>query len=532
MKIVICCDEEHFQRFLGMGERLGHTVHCTGIHPSAEEVAAFCPDGVLLQVRGSASDMQDLLIEIYEICASPPRLMLFECRQDGRCFCVETRAGDDQLQTLIGGAMGQERITLLRYPDQNWQERFPGAFSHPQRRETTKTMLYGITGEEFEEARQRYRLHLNRSDFYLFMWELNKTGMVDYPVNKSVHYYLHALRMEDFERVLAAHGGGEIVFQDISFAYIIVNASRSNSARARKSYLDRLVCDLAGVSGYRASHCFISSLLHTPEEIYQGHQEFKRTCAYRFFCREATALSVSYIKAHRRWFAMDEIYRTIDTIQHCLSFDLGSPELPALIRKLYLEIIKPSMSYKLYYLASEAILKTLKKELSVKLLLDAIDSPWLVLTSQFGTIEESCVRVLECVDTLIKCQVKTHNIGNLAVRQALQYIEENYAQPLTVTEIARCFNVSPSYLSQCFKQETGVSIKRYLIIRRMQQAKHLLLTTDQPVGTVALAVGYDDYRQFSKMFKSCTGVTPVQCRKGVMTQLADKITGDHFSLEM
>ena len=530
MRVVVFCDEAYSRSFLRGGEQLGHMVHCINANPTAEEAAAFSPDGVILQIRGLASDLQDLLIELYETCTCPPRLLLFECREDGKCFSVETRAQDDQMSALCQAALGQ--VVPLCYPDQNWQERFPQTFANPQRQEATKTMLYGMTNGEFQEIRQRYGLHLNPSDFHLFMWELDKGAMVNYPVNKSIHCYLHDLRMEDFERVLAEQGGGEIVFQGTGFAYIVVNGSRSNSTRARKQYLDALVQDLAGVSGYRASHCFISSLLHTPEEIYQGHQEFKRTCAYRFFCREAPAISTSYIQAHQRWFAMDEIYRTIDAIQHSLSFDIGSSELPGLIRKLYLEIVKPSMSYKLYYLASEAILKTLKNELSVKLLLDAIDSPWLVLTSQYGTIEESCVRVLECVDTLAKRQVKTHNISNLVVRQALQYIEENYAQPLTVSEIARCFNVSPSYLSQCFKQETGVGIKRYLIMRRMRQAKHLLLTTDRPVGEVALAVGYDDYRQFSKMFKSFTGVTPVQCRKGVMDKLADEAPAAHFSLEM
>ena len=529
MRVVVFCDEVHIPRFLRAGERLGHVVHCAAADPSAAEAAAFCPDAVILQVRGLASALQDLLIELYEACARAPRLLLFEYRAD-ICFCVETRSGDRRLLELCQAVM--DRVLPLCYPDQSWQKRFPQAFSNLQRREATKTLLYGVTQEEFLQARQRHHLKLNQNDFYLFMWELDKGGMVDYPINKSIHHYLHALRMKDFEQVLEEHGGGEIIFQDISFAYIVANASRSNSARARKQHLDALVQALAGVSGHRASHCFISGILRTPEEIYLGHQEFKRTCAYRFFCREATAISTAYIQTHRRWFAMDEIYRTIDAIQHCLSFDIGSPDLPGLIRKLYLEIVKPSMSYKLYYLASESILKTLKNELSVKLLLDAIDSPWLVLTSQFGTIEESCSRVLECVNTLAKRQVKTHSIGNLATRQALQYIEENYASALSVPEISRRFNVSPSYLSQCFKQETGVSVKHYLIMRRMQQAKHLLLTTDKPVRAVALAVGYDDYRQFSKMFKSLTGVTPVQCRKGVMAQLAEEIPDAHFSLEM
>ena len=529
MRVVVFCDEVYIRSFLQAGERLGHIVHCMAAAPTAKEASAFSPDAVILQVRGLASDLQDLLIELYGVCAKTPRLLLFECRADS-CFCVETRSGDGRLLELCQSAMGH--TLSLCYPDQNWQVRFPQAFSALQRREATKTMLYGVTQEEFQQARQRYQLRLNQSDFYLFMWELDKSGLVDYPINKSIHHYLHALRMNDFERVLEKYGGGEIVFQDISFAYIVANASQSNSARARKQHLDALVQALAGVSGCRASHCFISGVLHSPEDIYQGHQEFKRTCAYRFFCQEAPAISTAYIQSHQRWFAMDEIYRTIDAIQHSLRFDIGSPELPKLIRRLYLEIVKPSMSYKLYYLVSESILKTLKNELSVKLLLDAIDSPWLVLASQFGTIEESCVRVLECVETLAKRQVKTHNIGNLAARQALQYIDENYTQPISVLEISQHSNVSPSYLSQCFKQEVGVSIKHYLIIRRMQQAKHLLLTTDKSIGAVALAVGYDDYRQFSKMFKSMTGVTPVQCRKGVMAQLAEEIPEAHFSLEL
>ena len=53
------------------------------------------------------------------------------------------------------------------------------------------------------------------------------------------------------------------------------------------------------------------------------------------------------------------------------------------------------MSYNLYYLVSESILQSLKDELSVKLLMEAIDSPWLMLITQLGTIEESCARVLE-----------------------------------------------------------------------------------------------------------------------------------------
>ena len=146
MRVMIFCDQVHIRSFLQAGERLGHAVCCVTADPTAEEAAAFCPDAVILQVRGPASGLQDLLIDLYEACAKAPRLLLFECR-DGICFCAETRAGDGRLAELCRSAMG--RVLPLCYPDQNWQERFPQAFTGLQRREATKTMLYGVTREEF-----------------------------------------------------------------------------------------------------------------------------------------------------------------------------------------------------------------------------------------------------------------------------------------------------------------------------------------------------------------------------------------------
>ncbi|MDO5405934.1 MAG: AraC family transcriptional regulator [Eubacteriales bacterium] len=405
---------------------------------------------------------------------------------------------------------------MLKYPEESWKLRFPHAFEGQQRREITKTMLYGITEKEFRRSKERYGLDIDSDNFYLFMWELDKTSLIDYAANTSIHYFLHALRLEDFKQVLKENMGGEIIFTDISFAYIIANGSEPASLRMRKLEAERISAALAGVAGRVSSHCFISRLLHGPEEIYSGHQEFKKTCAYRFFCREATALSEEYVRTHRKWFGREEIQESLDKIRHYISFDMENVELEEEIRHLYMRVVKPSMSYTLYYFVSESILESLKKELQVKILLETMDSPWLILTSQLGTIEESCSQVLECIGTLAKQQVKTHNIGNIVVRQALQYIEENYTQLLSVNEMAKELNVSSSYLSQCFKKETGTGIKRYLTMRRMQEAKKLLMNTDVSVNAVAIAVGYDDYRQFSKMFKAFTGVTPVQCRKGVV----------------
>lgn len=532
MRIAICCEKSLEERFQTAAALCGHTLLLDEALLPMEAVEEFRPEAMILMARGLASELQDYLVLLYEHCPVPPCLLLFERREDGRCFFTESHREDGALDTFFYTAVGREQATPLQYPWGDWQARFPHLFEDSLRREATKTFLYGVADEEFQQTRQQYRLNLNPSGFYLFVWEVDKAAMVDYPVNKSVHYFLHARRMEDFSRILGEHGGGEVVFQDLSFAYILVNAPQLKSARENRQAVERFTRELSQAGGRRFAHCFLSDPIQSPAEICRAHQDFKRTCAYRFFCREAPAISNTYLKNHQCWFSASYIHETIDIIQHHLSFDIANEALPGLIRKLYLEIVKPSMSYKLYYQVSDAILQSLKGELSVKLLLESIDSPWLVLTTRLGSVEESCQRVLDCVQTLAQRQVKRHNIGNTVVRQALRYIEEHFSEKFSVEEIAKHLNVSAPYLSQCFKEETGVSLKKYLIMCRMQQAKHLLLSTDDPVCMVACSVGYDDYRQFSKMFKALTGVSPAKCRKGVMGKPQVYPRDGHFSIDI
>ena len=80
------------------------------------------------------------------------------------------------------------------------------------------------------------------------------------------------------------------------------------------------------------------------------------------------------------------------------------------------------------------------------------------------------------------------------------------------TLAAQCY-ISPSYLSNVFKQETGQTLTDYISSRRMERAAQLLLTTNARVATVAEEVGILDVNYFTKMFKSATGQTPTAYRR-------------------
>src|SRR5699024_1877284 len=85
------------------------------------------------------------------------------------------------------------------------------------------------------------------------------------------------------------------------------------------------------------------------------------------------------------------------------------------------------------------------------------------------------------------------------------------------TLAAQCY-ISPSYLSNVFKQETGQPLTDYISCRRMERAARLLLTTNARVAVVAEEVGILDVNYFTKMFKNATGQTPTAYRRDKRAQ--------------
>ena len=74
---------------------------------------------------------------------------------------------------------------------------------------------------------------------------------------------------------------------------------------------------------------------------------------------------------------------------------------------------------------------------------------------------------------------------------------------------------SSNYIRQLFKQKTGESFMEYLIRRRMETARYLLVESDLQIQKVAEETGYSNARYFASCFKKYFGCTPTECRSGV-----------------
>ena len=113
---------------------------------------------------------------------------------------------------------------------------------------------------------------------------------------------------------------------------------------------------------------------------------------------------------------------------------------------------------------------------------------------------------------------KEYNLGEQKganaryVSQAIELITARYVGGITIEEAAEQLNISSSYLSRLFKQETGYTFVDYLTYYRIKIAVDLLKNPAVKVYEVADLVGYSDARYFSQIFRKITGVTPKEFR--------------------
>lgn len=102
--------------------------------------------------------------------------------------------------------------------------------------------------------------------------------------------------------------------------------------------------------------------------------------------------------------------------------------------------------------------------------------------------------------------------NNLIVLRAKEYIERNYRKKFTLSDMAADLYVSPNYLSDLFKKNTGLKFSDYLTEVRLEKAKEYLMNIHYKVGDISALVGFTDARYFSSTFRKKYQMTPLEFR--------------------
>jgi AraC-like DNA-binding protein len=112
-------------------------------------------------------------------------------------------------------------------------------------------------------------------------------------------------------------------------------------------------------------------------------------------------------------------------------------------------------------------------------------------------------------------QVSLRN-GNRAepveIWRARQFIHEHSDEGLSLTKVAKSVHISPNYLSERFKEVTGVNFVDYITRTRVEQAREHLRNSNVRISEIAFAVGFQSLSQFNRVFKKLTRKSPTQFR--------------------
>ena len=118
--------------------------------------------------------------------------------------------------------------------------------------------------------------------------------------------------------------------------------------------------------------------------------------------------------------------------------------------------------------------------------------------------------LLENSSTALKSNAGT--LKDFYVREAINYIERNYTQSITVEDIAAWCNLHRSYLGKIFKDVMNTTIQDFLIKYRLNKACEMMKNKDMKLKDIAEANGYPNQFYFSKMFKKEYEMTPREWR--------------------
>lgn len=120
--------------------------------------------------------------------------------------------------------------------------------------------------------------------------------------------------------------------------------------------------------------------------------------------------------------------------------------------------------------------------------------------------------ILAIADSYQPCAnepVRNYAAAHLAdIQNAMLYISEHLAEPVTLDDIARASNLSRSHMSALFKEINGISAYEYLLICRLEKAVGMLRGTKEPILSIAHACGFSNLSNFNRLFRKMTGLTP------------------------
>ena len=133
--------------------------------------------------------------------------------------------------------------------------------------------------------------------------------------------------------------------------------------------------------------------------------------------------------------------------------------------------------------------------------------------------EKSSALLKDLLVELHRCSISDIPASASTVSQIMDYIKNNYDQPLNNEILSAMSGYHKNHLNRLFQKHAGTSVHKYILNIRINEAKKWLLTTEQPLSYIAEKVGFNNNTHFSNYFKQAIGISPLEFRKQFKNRL-------------
>lgn len=238
----------------------------------------------------------------------------------------------------------------------------------------------------------------------------------------------------------------------------------------------------------RASKCFLNQLFYTESGAWLSHgiARGKREMAH------GTAMNQEQILL---WLAAHETQRLREMFRVWLDYCAEGNADRSEVIQIFWQCISTMKAY-VQGSAKEKQLEKMMEELKQ-----------IIRSRQLTDLFERCLSELD--------EEELHrNKAALLIANAQNLIRNNcFDESFSIEVLADSLNISKSYLSKLYKDETGESVWNYVIRVRIARAKELLIQTDDTNFAIAKAIGYSSEYHFSRAFSKIVGVSPSAYKK-------------------
>jgi AraC family transcriptional regulator, arabinose operon regulatory protein len=116
--------------------------------------------------------------------------------------------------------------------------------------------------------------------------------------------------------------------------------------------------------------------------------------------------------------------------------------------------------------------------------------------------------MVETPAKFLKCFSKEEREMDRRIRRVRTVLDEQYRDPPSIHELAAMIGLSSSRLAHLFREEVGMSIRSYIVERRLQMASMLIVQTHERISQIAYGVGFNDISNFNHSFKKRFHMAP------------------------